>query len=68
MADLEGSLLKSDKATLVVSAETDDTLRILYPGWDDAKIIRKGEWLEIKNVRGQVNAFRRGKHKAKVSA
>lgn len=56
-------LLTADGVTLAVSAEKDGKLRVVYGGWEDAKVLLPGEHVELWNVRGQVQAFRKGKPK-----
>lgn len=48
------------RAVLTFSAEKDGTLRVLYSGWEEPKVFRPGEWVEVVNRGGQVQAFRRG--------
>jgi hypothetical protein len=54
-------LLKADpKATLTFSAEKDGLMRVTYQGWEDAKVLKPGEWIEVVNRGGQLQVFRRG--------
>jgi hypothetical protein len=54
-------LLKADpKVVLTFSAEKDGSLRVTYQGWEDAKVFKPGEWLEVLARGGQVQLFRRG--------
>jgi hypothetical protein len=53
-------LLKADSATIAFSANSDGSLRVRYGGWDEAKVLRPGESLELVARKGQVWAFRRG--------
>jgi hypothetical protein len=54
-------LLKADpKVTLTFSAERDGLMRVTYQGWEDAKVFKPGEWVEVVNRGGQVQVIRRG--------
>jgi hypothetical protein len=53
-------LLKADAGTLAFSTNSDGSLRVRYGGWDEAKVLRPGESLELVARNGQVWAFRRG--------
>jgi hypothetical protein len=37
-------IFKADKVTLAVSREKDGKLRVVYAGWDDAKVVRPDGW------------------------
>jgi hypothetical protein len=53
-------LLKADGANLAFSANSDGSLRVRYAGWDETKVLRPGESLELVVRHGQVWAYRRG--------
>ena len=38
----------SDKGNLAVSREKDGKLRLIYAGWDDAKVVEASEGLELR--------------------
>jgi hypothetical protein len=42
------------------SANADGSLRVRYASWEDAKVFRPGESIELVTRNGQVWAFRRG--------
>jgi hypothetical protein len=41
-------LFKADTANLRVSASKDGKLRVVYAGWDDAKVVLPSEVLELR--------------------
>jgi hypothetical protein len=41
-------LFKADSANLTVSASKDGKLRMVYGGWDDAKVVLPDEVLELR--------------------
>jgi hypothetical protein len=45
------ALLSADTATITFAAQKDGTLRATYQGWEDARIFRPGEHVEVR-VRG----------------
>jgi hypothetical protein len=55
----------SDKVSLAVSREKDGKLRLVYGGWDDAKVVEPGEVLELRassqGVEGRILPRRQGK-------
>jgi hypothetical protein len=53
-------LLKADSATIAFSANADGSLRVRYSGWEEAKVFRPGESIELVTRSGQVWAYRRG--------
>jgi hypothetical protein len=54
-------LLKADpRVVLTFSAEKDGLMRVTYQNWDDAKVFKPGEWVEVLARGGQVQVFRRG--------
>jgi hypothetical protein len=54
------AILKADTATLTFRAEKDGSLHVLYGNWEDAKVFRPGESIELVTRNGQVHAYRRG--------
>jgi hypothetical protein len=52
------AILKADTATLTFRAEKDGSLRVLYGNWEDAKVFRPGESIELVARNGQVQAYR----------
>jgi len=38
----------ADKVSLAVSGEKDGKLRLVYAGWDDAKVVEASEGLELR--------------------
>ena len=40
-------LLKADSAMIAFSATSDGSLRVRYSSWEDAKVFRPGESLEL---------------------
>ena len=38
----------ADKVSLAVSREKDGKLRLIYAGWDDAKVVEASEGLELR--------------------
>ena len=38
----------ADKVSLAVSGEKDGKLRLVYAGWDDAKVVEPSEVLEVR--------------------
>lgn len=53
-------LLSADRAVLMLSAEKDGSLRAVYAGWEEPKVLRPGERLEVVHRGGQVQVFRLG--------
>jgi hypothetical protein len=40
-------LFKADKATLTLSREAGGKMRVVYTGWDDAKVLLAGQGLQL---------------------
>ena len=40
-------LLSADNATITFAAQKDGSLRVTYKGWEDAKIFRPGEYVDV---------------------
>jgi hypothetical protein len=59
-AETSSPLLKADGANLAFSANSDGSLRVRYAGWEEAKVLRPGESIELVTRAGQVWAYRRG--------
>jgi hypothetical protein len=59
-AETTSPLLKADSATIAFNANVDGSLRVRYAGWDEAKVLRPGESIDLVARNGQVWAFRRG--------
>jgi hypothetical protein len=59
-AETTSPLLKADSATIAFNANVDGSLRVRYAGWDEAKVLRPGESIELVTRAGQVWAYRRG--------
>lgn len=59
-AESPSPLLKADSATLAFSANADGSLRVRYASWEEAKVFRPGESIELVVRSGQVWAYRRG--------
>jgi hypothetical protein len=57
--------LKADTATLTFSASKDGKLRVVYGGWDDAKVALPGEVFELRvgpqGVEGRIVARGKGR-------
>jgi hypothetical protein len=53
-AETSSPLLKADSATIAFSANADGSLRVRYAGWEEAKVLRPGESLELVTRSGQV--------------
>ena len=49
-------LFRADTANLAFSADKEGKVRIVYAGWDDAKVLTPGEVLEVYWEGGQVLA------------
>ena len=49
-------LFKADAANLAFSADKEGKVRMVYSGWDDAKVLLPGEVLEVYWQGGQVLA------------
>ena len=49
-------LFKADAANLAFSADKEGRVRIVYSGWEDAKVLLLGEVLEVYWQSGQVLA------------
>jgi hypothetical protein len=49
-------LFKADAVNIAVSASKDGKLRVVYGGWDDAKVVLPGEVLELRWGRGRRGA------------
>jgi hypothetical protein len=58
-------IFTADKVNLIVSREKDGKLRLIYPGWDDAKVVQPDEVLELsassQGVQGRIRPCRQGK-------
>ena len=61
----DSSLFKADTATLVFSASKDGKIRVIYTGWDDAKVVLPGDVFEVRwgsqGVEGRIYPRRQGK-------
>ena len=40
MAPVTAPLFKADSATLTLSGEKDGKIRVNYPGWEDARVVK----------------------------
>jgi hypothetical protein len=49
-------LFKADTANLAFSADKEGRVRIVYSGWEDAKVLLPGEHLDVYWEGGQVLA------------
>jgi hypothetical protein len=47
MALVPSPILIADKCTVTFSAEADGKVRVIYQGWDDAKIVVPGQFIHI---------------------
>jgi hypothetical protein len=58
-------LFKADAANITVSSSKDGKLRVVYGGWDDAKVVLPGEVLELRwgkqGVEARIIPRRQGK-------
>jgi hypothetical protein len=54
------ALLSADNATITFAAQKDGSLRATYQGWEDARIFRPGEHVEVRIGGGQVKVYRGG--------
>jgi hypothetical protein len=55
---MDSALLKADQASIACSAEKDGSLRVRYAQWEDHKVLAPSEVLHVRNVGGQVHAYR----------
>jgi hypothetical protein len=55
VAETSSPLLKADSATIAFAAEKDGSLRVRYAGWEEAKVFRPGESIELVTRAGQVS-------------
>jgi hypothetical protein len=61
-------LLSADpKATLTFSAEQNGSLRVLYQGWEDAKVFPPGRGVEVVVKGGKVLVFRKEPAPAEIA-
>jgi len=52
----------TDGVTLAIRRETDGKMRVTSTLWEDAKVFKRDEVLEVRNVEGRLHIARKGRH------